>query len=97
MIYYRLLLSSTIIFIFLAATTIVVISQSSTRQVGVPMCQIYTEASGRKCARMRCDWSQYTISNPNPNDPNAGCTPTHPRDQNDIHCENSIGCRLLIP
>lgn len=36
------------------------------------------------------------FQNPNPNDPTAGCTPTHPRDQSDLLCENGVGtCTVL--
>lgn len=50
--YTRLFLISIIILAFLSTTTIVILSQSSTRQVGTPLCEIYQESSGVRCARI---------------------------------------------
>lgn len=88
--YARMLIISLIVFIFLSTTTIVILSQNSTRQVGTPMCEIYNNEASR-CAMVTCNAVGYVISNPNPNDPTAGCTPTHPRDQSENHCETPGG------
>lgn len=93
--YARLFTISIILFVFLSVTTIVIISQSPTRQVGTPMCEIYNSGSS-KCARITCNWTGYVIPNPNPNDPYAGCVPTHPRDQSQNHCESKGGSNCEI-
>jgi hypothetical protein len=100
MIYRRILLISIIAFALLATANIIVISQSSTRQVGIPTCEIYTETGGnqRRCARIYCDASAYSV-------PSQGCyyldingnqIPTHPRDESALLCENGVGeCTVL--
>jgi hypothetical protein len=94
--YARLLLISKIFFIFLAGSAAVVISQSSTREVGTPMCETYYEQSGVHCARVRCDATGYNLpaQGTNPN-----CTPTHPADQTQLHCESAGGpnCEVSDP
>jgi hypothetical protein len=100
MIYQRILIISIIAFALLATANVIVISQSSTRQVGFPVCEIYTETGGnrRRCARIYCDASAYSV-------PSQGCyyidvngnrIPTSPRDQADQLCENGVGaCTVL--
>ena len=93
MIHQKLLLISLVIFILLVATNgIIVNSQSSTRQVGTPVCQIYTETGGlqRRCARIYCDATGYSV-------PFQGCTPTGPSDQSAILCENGVGDCTVHP
>lgn len=94
-----LLILATLIFISLSVTFVYVSSQSSTRPVGVAKCELYTEASGVRCARVSCDARGHTIPIINPNDPTAGCTPTHPRDQFQTHCENrgGVDCEISTP
>jgi hypothetical protein len=87
--YARLFLLSIIVFIFLSVTTIVIVSQNSTRQVGVATCQIYTEQSGVRCARIFCDATGYSV-------PSEGCTPTNPRDQYELHCERRGGANCEV-
>lgn len=74
--YARLTLISTIVFVFLSGTTVVILSQGSTRQMGVAACETYTEQSGTRCARVKCDTTGYVV--PSDQGINSGCTPTHP-------------------
>jgi len=97
MVYRTLFLVSVVTLIFLALANLVVESQSSTRQVGTASCVIYTEPDGlrRRCARILCDSSGFVITNV-PGDPSSGCSPSHPRDQYDLLCENGVGsCTVL--
>lgn len=91
--YARLLLLSLIIFGSLSITTVVILSQSSTRQVGVANCEIYTEGSGVRCARIRCDTNGYTVPGQGGN---HGCTPTHPAQQSQLHCESRGGSNCEV-
>lgn len=96
MIYTRLLLIATIIFVTLSTTTVIILSQSSTRQVGTPICEIYPNSGqpGRNCASIRCSRAGYSGLPPR-GEPQV-CTPTHPDDQSENHCESngSAGCEL---
>jgi len=89
MIYARLLLISIVVFIVLSTTTVIILSQSSTRQVGVPICEIYPNSGspGRYCASIRCSTLDYAGLPPN-NEPFPSCSPTHPDSQREIHCES---------
>lgn len=93
--YVRPLLLSIIVCVFLSLTTVVIISQSSTRQVGSPTCEIYNSTSTIKCADIRCNSVGYVITDI-PGDPEDGCTPTRPQSQTEIHCESAggVGCRV---
>jgi hypothetical protein len=91
--YARLFFVSIIVFVFLSTTTIVILSQSSTREVGTPLCELYTEASGVRCARITCDATGYTLP---AQGTTPGCTPTHPRDQSQLHCESAGGSNCEV-
>jgi len=90
--YRKLLLISVFLFLCLSATSVILISvgSQSTRQVGRPLCEIYTEESGLRCARVSCDAIGYVV-------PSEGCTPSGPRDQYDLICENGFGCPVTSP
>lgn len=91
MIYARLLLIATIVLVTLSTTTVMILSQSSTRQVGTPICEIYPNSGqpGRNCASIRCSKAGYSGLPPR-GDPQI-CTPTHPDDQSENHCESNGG------
>jgi len=92
--YARLLLISVILFVFLCTATVVIVSQSSTRQVGTPNCEIYTEGSGVRCARIRCDTSDSSGIPAQGTTPN--CSPTHPSEQYQLHCESRGGANCEV-
>jgi hypothetical protein len=95
MIYKRLLLVSIVAFFSLLAISAIVSSQesTSTRPVGVPVCQLFTAGSGRRCARILCDSTGYVLTPTN--DGTYGCTPTAPGDQYREDCETIGRCPIV--
>lgn len=91
--YARLLVFSVIISSLFQVTTLLVTSQSSTRQVGTPSCELYTEQSGTRCARIYCNTTGYTLPD---RSSDHGCEPTHPADQYQIHCESQGGANCEL-
>lgn len=91
MIYRLLLIFSTFVFVFLSIAGICQGFSSGTMQVGTPRCEIYTEQSGVRCARVRCDATGVTLSS------SDTCNPTRPADQYDLICENHGSCSLTDP
>lgn len=61
MTYSRLLLVLLIVLVALSIPTVVILSQGSTRQVGSAKCDLYTEQSGVRCARINCDVTGYNL------------------------------------
>lgn len=94
MTYSRLLLVSLIVLVALSIPTVVILSQGSTRQVGSAKCDLYTEQSGVRCARINCDVTGYNLPGQSTN---HGCEPTHPAEQNQLHCESQGGpsCEVI--
>lgn len=93
MTYSRLLLISIIVLASLSIPTFVILSQGSTREVGSAKCDLYTEQSGVRCARINCDVTGYSLPGQSTN---HGCTPTHPADQNQLHCESQGGTNCEV-
>lgn len=95
MIYRRLSIASILILILLSVANIIVLS-SRRMQVGTPVCQIYNEQSGRRCARLYCDATGFTLSSSDICYADNGSI-TRPSEQYDLICEPTGNCRVTVP